>query len=130
MGFSNGWAEFTLKNPPPLVPSILIDSWLATGPPGIFWVAPATVCTSVKPCRFWITPVAIRMIANTNAIGSRMRSAVRMRSTQKLPIVRCPARDRPRISATITAMPAAADTKFWTVSPTICVRWLSVVSPA
>ena len=52
-----------------------------------------------------------------------------MRSTQKLPIVRCPARDRPRINAIITAMPAAADTNCWTVSPTICVRWLMVFSP-
>ena len=32
VGFSNGWAEFALKNPPPLVPSILIASWDATGP--------------------------------------------------------------------------------------------------
>ncbi len=118
-----------MKNPPPFVPSILIDSWLATGPPGIFCVAPATVCTSVKPWRFWITPVAMRMIANTNAIGSRMRSAVRIRSTQKLPTVRFPARESPRMSATITAMPAAADTKFWTVRPTIWVRWLRVLSP-
>ena len=84
----------------------------------------------VKPCVFWITPLASSTIANTNASGSRMRSVVRTRSTQKLPIVRWPARDRPRIRATITAMPAAADTKFWTVSPTIWVRWLSVVSPA
>ena len=40
-----------------------------------------------------------------------------------------PARARPRISATITAMPAAADTKFCTVRPTIWVRWLIVDSP-
>ena len=33
------------------------------------------------------------------------------------------------MSATITAMPAAADTKFCTASPTIWVRWLIVVSP-
>ena len=78
---------------------------------------------------FWITPQATSTIANTNASGSRMRSVVRTRSTQKLPIVRCPARARPRISATITAMPTAAETKFCTVSPTIWVRWLSVVSP-
>ena len=32
VGFSNGWAELTLKKPPPLVPSILIASWEATGP--------------------------------------------------------------------------------------------------
>ena len=36
---------------------------------------------------------------------------------------------KPRISATATAMPPAADTKFCTVSPSICVRWLIVVSP-
>ena len=28
-----------------------------------------------------------------------------------------------------TAMPAAAETKFWTDSPTIWVRWLIVSSP-
>src|SRR5437868_2214781 len=49
VGFSNGWAEFALKNPPPFVATILIASWLATGPPGILCVAPATVCTGVKP---------------------------------------------------------------------------------
>jgi len=32
VGFSKGWAELALKNPPPLVPSILIASWEATGP--------------------------------------------------------------------------------------------------
>ncbi len=88
MGFENGCAEFTLKKSPPLVPICLIDSMLALGPPGIFWVAPATVCTSVNPCVFWITPVATSTIANTNAIGTRMRIVVRTRSTQKLPIVR------------------------------------------
>ena len=68
-------------------------------------------------------------MANTNAIGSRIRNVVRIRSTQKFPIVRFPARDRPRMSATITAMPAAADTNCWTVSPTIWVRWLMRASP-
>ena len=33
-GFSNGWEALVLKNPPPFVPSSLIASWLATGPPG------------------------------------------------------------------------------------------------
>ncbi len=32
VGFSNGCAELALKKPPPLVPSILIASWEATGP--------------------------------------------------------------------------------------------------
>ena len=33
------------------------------------------------------------------------------------------------MSAASTAMPTAADTKFCTVSASICVRWLHVVSP-
>ena len=33
--FSNGWAELTLKKPPPLVPSCLMAIWLAAGPPGM-----------------------------------------------------------------------------------------------
>ncbi len=32
VGFSNGCAPFTLKKPPPLVPSILMAAWLATAP--------------------------------------------------------------------------------------------------
>ncbi len=35
VAFSNGCAELTLKNPPPLVPSCLIAIWLAAGPPGM-----------------------------------------------------------------------------------------------
>ena len=54
---------------------------------------------------------------------------VRVRSTQKLPIVAEPRRARPRISATATAMPTAADTKFCTVRPAIWVRCAIVVSP-
>ena len=33
------------------------------------------------------------------------------------------------MSAAMVAMPAAADTKFCTASPTIWVRWLIVASP-
>ena len=43
VGFSNGWAELTLKKPPPLVPSSLIASWEATGPIAIFWFRPVSV---------------------------------------------------------------------------------------
>ena len=39
-GFSYGWAELALNGPPPLVPSSLIASWEAIGPPGRVWVAP------------------------------------------------------------------------------------------
>ena len=53
----------------------------------------------------------------------------RVRSTQKLPIVSERRRVSPRTRATATAIPTAADTKFCTVSPAICVRWLIVDSP-
>ena len=35
VGFSNGWAELALYGPPPLVPSSLIASCEANGPPGM-----------------------------------------------------------------------------------------------
>ena len=54
---------------------------------------------------------------------------VRTRSTQKLPIVSDCRRTRPRTNAIATEIPTAADTKFCTVSPAICVRWLIVPSP-
>ena len=129
VAFSNGCAEFMSKNPPPLVPSCLIATWLAAGPPGIAWRAPSSVCAVVKPWRFWITPWLTRMIATTNDIGSRIRVVLRVRSTQKLPSVVAWRRDRPRISAAMAAMPAAAETKFCTASPIIWVRWLIVASP-
>ena len=48
-GFESGCAEFTLKNPPPLVPSILMASWLADGPPGITCDLPSSVLITSKP---------------------------------------------------------------------------------
>src|ERR1022692_3183888 len=45
VGFSYGWAEFALKYPPPLVPSILITNWDAKGPCSITWVVPSRVVT-------------------------------------------------------------------------------------
>ena len=46
VGFSNGWAALALKNPPPLVPSILIATWEATGPTAIVCFAPSSVVAS------------------------------------------------------------------------------------
>ena len=80
------------------------------------------VTAAVWPLRFWTTPCDIRTTANTRLSGSRMRSSVRTRSTQKLPRLRVPVRVMPRISAITTTMPAAADTKFWTVLPNMLVR--------
>ncbi|SLH43401.1 Uncharacterised protein [Mycobacteroides abscessus subsp. abscessus] len=53
----------------------------------------------------------------------------RVRSTQKLPTSPPrPTRTRPRISATATAIPTAAETKFCTASPADWVSGLIVVS--
>ena len=46
LGFSNGCAELAFKNPPPLVPTILMASCEAIGPMGKVCVA-ATLATSV-----------------------------------------------------------------------------------
>ena len=88
LGFSNGWAELAPKKPPPFWPPSLIASWLATGPPGIVWVWPATVVTVVDVWKLSMTPWLIRTMAATKARGSRTRTLTRIRSTQKLPRVR------------------------------------------
>ncbi len=117
VGSSNGCAEFALKNPPPFVPSILMASCEATGPPGIVCVPPVMVATSWKPAKFWITPPAMRITAVTSERGSSRRRDPRIRSTQRLPIVPVRVRAKPRTSAMATAMPTAAETKFCTASP-------------
>ena len=43
LGFSNGWAELTLNQPPPLLPRSLMTSCDATVPPGMVWWPPARV---------------------------------------------------------------------------------------
>ena len=60
-------------------------SWLATGPPVMCCAPPVSVVTSVPSVRFCTTPPTISTIAPTTAIGSRIRSVIRVRSTQKLP---------------------------------------------
>ena len=129
VGFSNGCAALTLKKPPPLVPSILIATCEATGPMAMVCRAPSRVVASIAPARVCGMPCATSTSASTAEIGSRTNSVIRVRSTQKLPTLRVEARAKPRITATATAMPVAAETKFCTVRPAIWVRWLMVVSP-
>ena len=47
VGFSKGWAEFTPKNPPPLLPNCLMAICDAAGPMGRIWSFPSKVipCT-------------------------------------------------------------------------------------
>ena len=95
-------------------------SWLATGPPVSVWVPPARVAISFGLAKFCTTPPIISTTAATIDSGSRMRTTARVRSTQKLPTRSVCSRVNPRISATATARPTAADRKFCTASPAIC----------
>ncbi len=129
VGFSYGCAEFAFAMPPPLVPSSLIASWLANGARKIDCADPSTVVASARPLRLWTTPWLTSTSATSVASGSSTRVVVRVRSAQKLPIVSERRRTIPRTSAMATEMPTAAETKFCTASPVICVRWLMVDSP-
>ena len=119
-GFSNGCAEFALKNPPPLLPSSLMTSCEATGPPTMVCWPPVSVLITWVALKLSITPVAIRMMAPITEIGSSTRMMTRVVSTQKLPSRSVLFRMKPRISAMTTTMPTAADTKFCTARPAIC----------
>ena len=105
-------------------------SWEATGPPGSPWAWPETVVIMWVACRFCSAPWAMKMMAAMTAMGRRMRVTIRVRSTQKLPRVFDRFRVRPRMRATATAMPAAAEVNISTTSPAIWVNWDMVSSPA
>ncbi len=81
------------------------------------------------PWKFWIAPPAISTIAASAQTGSRIRTTVRTRSTQKLPSWSVFFRAKPRTTAIATAIPTAADTKFCTARPDIWTRWPIVDSP-
>ncbi len=71
LGFSNGWAELTLNRPPPLVPSCLMASWLATGNKEIVCLAPSMVVAEALASRVWGSPRATKTRAMTMEKGSR-----------------------------------------------------------
>ena len=126
VGFSNGCAEFTLKKPPPFVPSCLIAICEAAGPSG-------------SSCSVTGLPVRVggRVEQRHRLVGARSSAPrparpapARARARAAAGRRACCARGRPRscrsrrrararmprISATSTAMPVAAETKFCTVS--------------
>ena len=78
----------------------------------------APVTASATTCSSWKS-VHTKNNAATMEIGRRMYSVHRVTSTQKFPIVLAVWRAKPRIIATATAIPTAAETKFWTASPAI-----------
>ena len=67
----------------------------------------------------WLTSTTVRTIAKRQQDA---HACARTRSTQKLPIVAERRRASPRIRATATERPTAADTKFCTARPAIWVR--------
>ena len=50
-------------------------------------------------------------------------------STQKLPMLLTLCRAKPRMRATATTNPVAADRKFWTAKPAICTKYPIADSP-
>ena len=79
VGFSYGWAELTLKKPPPLVPSCLMATWDAAGPtaricsvtgaPAASFVGAIRVAVS-EASHVWTTPSPTRPSARTTESGS------------------------------------------------------------
>ncbi len=93
----------------------------ATGPPGMFCLPPASVAADRKPLKFWTAPWLTRTRVPRIERGTRTRTMLRVRSTQKLPIVReDPA--IPRITARATESPIAAAVNWATTSPAIWPR--------
>ena len=72
LGFSNGCAALALKKPPPLVPSSLMISWLATGPIEMVCFAPSMVVASTAPASVCGMPRATNTSAPTTEIGRRI----------------------------------------------------------
>src|SRR5262245_61881903 len=82
VGFSKGCALLALKKPPPLVPNCLIASCDATGPWAIVCFAPSNVCATSYALRFCTAPCERYTSAPTRAIGNKIQSEQRTRSTQ------------------------------------------------
>ena len=86
-GFSNGWAEFGPKKPPPLVPACLIATRAATGPRAIVWVsifvaAPSSVVAVAAPSKVIGTPMPTSSDGDDQAVRAGRRTIrPRIRST-------------------------------------------------
>ena len=123
VGFSNGCAALALKKPPPLVPSILIATCEATGPDR------DGLLGAFERRRVDVRPQRLRHALPDQE--QRVDDADRQQDVERAAGEIDPeiadrscadARAKPRISATASAMPVAADRKFWSVRPSICTR--------
>ena len=127
-GFESGCAAFTFQNPPPLVPSILMASWLAAGPPGITWEPSFEGLDHLEAVE--VLDHALAQVDEGDDERDGQEHAGDAAGDVDPEVAERVGRRRamPRMSATATAMPAAAEAKFWTASPAIWVRWLTVDS--
>ena len=129
LGFSNGWAELALKKPPPLLPSSLIASWLATGPPVQHLGVPG------ERLHRRVGEVLDHPAGEQQDRGherQRQQDAQGAAGQVDPEVARATplrTRTKPRMSATAMAMPTAADRKFCTARPAICAVKPSVDSP-
>ena len=87
-GFSNGCAELTPLNPPPLVPDCLIAIWLAAGPIGTN--CSVTISASGITCPFTVTVSASRLIsAFSRIVPSALTAIGSTRDTVSAPFRFC-----------------------------------------
>ena len=126
VGFSKGCAALALKKPPPLVPSILIATWLATGPSAIVCFAPSSVRgvdIGAERLRDALPDVGTARQTGCRAAAARRACNARDIDPERCRSVRADARENPRMIAMAIAMPVAAERKFWWVRPSIWVRY-------
>jgi hypothetical protein len=126
VGFSNGCAPPTPYMLPPLVPSSLMTSMEATGPPGMSCVPPNTGSAVRKPLKFCTTPWLTSTSAPMTDSGTNTRTRDLVRSAQKLPIRADFPGDAvpamPRTTASATASPTAAAVNCATTSPAMSAK--------
>ncbi len=131
VGFSNGCAELALKNPPPLVPSCLIDLLARDRPHGeglLRALERHDVEIRLEVLDHALLHEEQRQNERQNGQQDVQRAAheIRPRNCRCRPAER---RAIPRTKATATAMPTAAEAKLWNANCVICEKYDIVVSP-
>ena len=105
--------------------------WLAAGPCGtissVTTVPSSRVIGSTKETvsydlKFWTTPWDTNTKESTTESGINTYNIDLVISVQKFPIPFAFTLKNPLINANNTHIPTAGETKFWTVSPIICVK--------
>src|ERR1700738_3766459 len=94
VGFSNGWAEFIPKNPPPFVPNCFIGTNAAKGPTTMVWplsavpIAPASrVETGCALAKVIGAPCCKKINASAKETDRNVYITTRHISTKKFPML-------------------------------------------